>query len=163
MRKLYFIVLLFCSMCLNAQNQNDTVKDNRNTLITMTDDNIQYDQLIKALISIESKGNPNAISRDGSCVGILQIKKIVVKDCNEYLKMKGIKKKYSYNDRFNADKSIEMFYLVQERYKNYKRYRSKSQIEHAIRLWNGGCNYSLKKTQNYFKKVINEYNKLKKS
>lgn len=162
MRKLYFIVLLFCSMCIFAQNQNDTVKNNRDSLITVTNE-IQQEMLLQAIINIESNGNPNAISKDGSCVGILQIKKVVVNDCNEYLKSKGKKKRYSYKDRLDSIKSKEMFYLIEERYRNYKRYRSSSLLEHSIRLWNGGCNYSKHKTQTYFKKVINEYNKLKKA
>ena len=52
-----------------------------------------------------------------------------------------------------------MFLLIQQRYKNFKTNRSQTQIEHMIRLWNGGCGYNLTSTQTYYEKVIKLYNK----
>lgn len=140
MRKLLITLLIFINFCPIAICNN-----NENTL----------SDVIKAIMYIESKNNVNAVSNDGQCVGIMQIKKIVVDDCNEYLKSKGHKTFYSYDDRFSKDKSIEMFLLVQERYKNYKKHRSKNDIEHIIRIWNGGCNYTVAKTDDYYKNVMN--------
>ena len=150
MRKIILTVLILLSVHTYANS--NTVNGYRE-LTTVCDTNVNMDKLIKALIHVESRGNANAISKDGTCVGALQIKKIVVDDCNLYLK----NQKYKYEDRLNKDKSIEMFKIIQKRYKNFKRYRSNSDLEHMIRLWNGGCNYNVKSTQSYYEKVMNIY------
>lgn len=112
---------------------------------------VSYDwnKVIDAIAKVESKGNASAKSKD--CVGLLQIRPVLVADCNEYLKMKGKKKRYSLNDRLSSKKSKEMFVLYQ------KRYNPTNNIEKAIRLWNGGCGYSVEKTENYYRKVMKYY------
>ena len=112
---------------------------------------VSYDwnKVIDAIAKVESKGNASAKSKD--CVGLLQIRPVLVADCNEYLKMKGKKKQYSLNDRLSSKKSKEMFVLYQ------KRYNPTNNIEKAIRLWNGGCGYSVEKTENYYRKVMKYY------
>ena len=113
---------------------------------------VSYDwsKVIDAISKVESKGNEKAVSKD--CVGILQIRPVLVADCNEYLKMKKSKKRYTLNDRFSVEKSKEMFALYQERY------NPTNNVEKAIRLWNGGCGYSVAKTTDYYKKVMKYYN-----
>lgn len=106
--------------------------------------------LINAIIEVESKGDPNAIS--GKSVGILQITPILVKQCNNILKTKKSSKFYTLNSRKSITKSKEMFILIQEYY------NKEHNLEKAIRLWNGGPNYSIKKTQKYFRKVMKYYN-----
>lgn len=106
--------------------------------------------LINAIIEVESKGNPNAVS--GKSVGILQITPILVKQCNNILKTKKSSKSYTLNSRKSTTKSKEMFILIQEYY------NKEHNLEKAIRLWNGGPNYSIKKTQKYFRKVMKYYN-----
>jgi soluble lytic murein transglycosylase-like protein len=110
--------------------------------------NVSYnwDKVISAISKVESKGNPSAVSKD--CVGILQIRPILVADVNEYLKMKGSNKRFKLSDRLNVEKSKEMFVIYQ------KRYNPKNDIEKAIRLWNGGCGYSKTKTENYYRKTL---------
>lgn len=161
MRKFYLVVLISLCMAFHANSSNTVKNSNREKLTTTNVENDNIEKLIEAIIHVESGGNITEVSSDGECVGILQIKKIVVDDCNQYLKAKGLKKRFTYSDRFNKEKSIEMFLLVQERYKNFKRFRSNSEIEHMIRLWNGGCNYSRKRTDIYYKKVMKVYNNIK--
>ena len=109
-----------------------------------------WSKVMNAIIQVESEGNPNVVSKD--CVGILQIRPILVADCNEYLKMKGSKKRFTLADRKSAEKSKEMFILYQ------KRYNPTNNTEKAIRLWNGGCGYSVVKTEKYYRKVMKHYN-----
>lgn len=106
--------------------------------------------VINAIIEVESKGDPNAVS--GKSVGILQITPILVKQCNNILKTKKSSKFYTLNSRKSITKSKEMFILIQEYY------NKEHNLEKAIRLWNGGPNYSIKKTQKYFRKVMKYYN-----
>ncbi|MGN1375149.1 MAG: lytic transglycosylase domain-containing protein, partial [Prevotella sp.] len=51
-------------------------------------------------------------------------------------------------DRFNVNKSKEMFLLIQSTY------NKTNNVEKAIRSWNGGLNYSTKGTQKYYSKVM---------
>ena len=143
MRKFIFLFLLtLIVFCSNISSK------------TVYEGTINIELLIESLITVESNGIETAVSKDSNCIGVLQIKKIIVDDCNEYLISKGIKKRFDYEDRY-----IEMFHLIQERYRNYKTYRSKSTMEHMIRLWNGGCGYNLKSTQDYYNKVMVVYAK----
>lgn len=109
-----------------------------------------WSKLIDAIVKVESKGNASAKSKD--CVGLLQIRPVLVNDCNEYLKLKKSNKRYTLKDRLNPNKSKEMFILYQ------KRYNPTNNIEKAIRLWNGGCGYSKAKTEKYYRKVMKYYN-----
>lgn len=125
--------MMACVSPLNAQGRHD------------------WSKVINAIIQVESRGNVKAVSKD--CVGAMQIRPILVKDVNEYLKIKGESKRYTLNDRFDIKKSKEMFTLYQERY------NPTHNIERAIRLWNGGSNFSIKSTNEYYKKVMTAYRK----
>lgn len=108
-----------------------------------------WNKVINAIAIIESNKNSKAVN--GDQVGLLQIRPIVVKDCNRILKMKKVTKRYTLNDRLNPKKSKEMFII----YQGY--YNPKKNIEHGIRLWNGGPNYTKKGTQEYYQKVKKVY------
>ena len=106
-----------------------------------------WDPVMDAIIQVESGGNPNAVS--GNSVGVMQITPILVEDCNLILEKKKSKKRYTLADRYSAKKSKEMFLLIQSYY------NPMNNIEKAIRLWNGGVNYSVRATNRYFRKVKN--------
>lgn len=114
---------------------------------------IFWEPVIKAIIKIESNGNHNAVSKCGRYVGPMQISKVLVDDVNIYLRMKKTNKRFTYQDRFNLEKSKEMFYLIQERY------NKSNNIEKAVRIWNGGCGYSIKSTNGYYQKFLKHYKK----
>lgn len=120
------------------------------TASAQTSQGYDWSKIMNAIIQVESRGNPSAVSKD--CVGILQIRPILVADVNEYLKMKGSNKRFKLSDRLNVEKSKEMFVIYQ------KRYNPTNDIEKAIRLWNGGCGYSKAKTENYYRKTLKYYN-----
>lgn len=114
----------------------------------------RWDNLIKAISAVESKGNPKAVS--GKHVGILQISPIVVEDCNRINKLKKNKNRFTYGDRYSVKKSIEMFNIIQDFY------NPSHDREKAMRLWNGGSNYSIRSTNGYVSKVNKELNKIEK-
>ena len=107
---------------------------------------INWNPVMDAIIQVESEGNPNAVS--GNSVGAMQITPILVKDCNNILKKQKSSKRYTMADRYSVAKSKEMFLIIQ------KYYNPESNIEKAIRLWNGGVKYSKKATNRYYKKVL---------
>lgn len=105
-----------------------------------------WSPVIEAIISVESEGNPNAVS--GKSCGAMQITPILVKECNLILQRRNIKKRFTLSDRFSVEKSKEMFLLIQS-YHN-----PDNNVEKAIRSWNGGQRYSVKRTQRYYNKVM---------
>ncbi len=102
--------------------------------------------VMEAIIQVESEGNPNA--KRGNSVGVMQITPILVAECNVILKRNNSKKRYKLSDRLSVSKSKEMFLLMQSVYNPL------NSIEQAIRAWNGGNHYSIKRTQRYFEKVM---------
>ena len=119
--------------------------------VVSAEDNVQttgfdWEPVMDAIIQVESNGNPNA--RSGSSCGAMQITPILVKECNQILKRKKSKKRFTLRDRFSVAKSKEMFLLIQSYF------NPANNIEKAIRSWNGGMNYSVKRTQRYFEKVM---------
>ena len=105
-----------------------------------------WDPVMDAIIQVESEGNPNAVS--GKSVGVMQITPILVEDCNNILKRKKSKKRFTLSDRYSVKKSKEMFLLIQSYY------NPTNSIEKAIRSWNGGVHYSVRATNRYYKKVM---------
>lgn len=129
-----FLILLFIFLANNVIYAND-----------------DYGKLIEAISIVESGQDPNKVSKNGKFVGLLQISKVVVEDCNRIIG----NDIYDYSHRYDADKSIEMFLIIQ----NY--YNPKKDLVKAIRIWNEGPSYNKKlKSTPYLKKVMYEYKKL---
>lgn len=109
-------------------------------------DNFDWEPVIKAIVQVESEGNTRAVK--GNSCGAMQITPILVAECNNILKKRKSKKRYTLRDRFSLEKSKEMFLLMQSHFNPL------NDIEKAIRSWNGGNKYSVKRTQRYFEKVM---------
>ena len=122
------------------------------TASAQTNQGYDWSKIMNAIIQVESRGNAKAHNPNGDCAGILQITPILVKQCNIWLKDQKSKKRYTLKDRYDVEKSKEMFIMVQEHY------NPSHNVEKAIRLWNGGPNYSVKATNGYYKKVMKYYN-----
>ena len=112
-----------------------------------TNNEFDWNPVMEAIIQVESEGNPKA--KSGNSVGVMQITPILVAECNDILKRKKSKKRFTLADRFSISKSKEMFLLIQSVHNPL------NSIEQAIRSWNGGNHYSIKRTQRYFEKVMN--------
>lgn len=105
-----------------------------------------WNPVMEAIIQVESEGDAKA--KRGNSVGVMQITPILVAECNNILKKRKSKKRYKLSDRLSVEKSKEMFLLMQSAF------NPSNSIEKAIRAWNGGNNYSVRKTQRYFEKVM---------
>lgn len=108
-----------------------------------------WSDLIYAISEIESKHDTTAVSSNKRYYGHLQISMIMVKEANQICGTK----RYTSNDRFNKEKSEEIFYLIQ------RKYNPKNNVEKAIRIWNDGPKYSIRKTNGYYRKVMKAYNR----
>lgn len=117
---------------------------------TTVDTEKKWHAVIEAISMVESTCNPKAVSSDGKYVGYLQISKILVRECNRILG----KETYTYDDRYDKQKSIEMFIIYQERY------NPEGNIEKAIRLWNSGdvnCMNRKAATNGYYNRVMRKF------
>ena len=136
-RKLNFLILFVLLLCpflaVNASTQTE-------------DSAFDWDAIIEAIIEVESNGNPCA--KSGNSAGAMQITPMMVKECNNILKSRKSKKRYTLSDRFSVKKSKEMFLLFQSKF------NVKNDVEQAIRSWNGGIRYTIKGTQRYYEKVM---------
>jgi hypothetical protein len=132
---LSFIILLFNPFSVLASDGS-----------IVADSSTDWDPVMNAIIYVESRGYEKAVS--GNSVGAMQITPILIVECNNLLKKKKSKKRFKLSDRFSISKSKEMFLLIQSYY------NPTNNIEKAIRMWNGGFNYSVKRTQKYFERVM---------
>ena len=108
-------------------------------------------ELVNALIMVESRGNDSAVGDThlgAPSIGVLQIRPIMVREVNRILKLKGTKHKYKLSDRWDKDKSVEMFLIWKEFHHNDSDYES------IARSWNGGPKGPKNpRTYSYWKKV----------
>ena len=105
-----------------------------------------WNPVMDAIVQVESGGNPNA--KSGNSVGAMQITPVLVKECNNILVKRNSKKRYTLTDRYSVEKSKEMFLLIQQYF------NPENNVEKAIRSWNGGVRYSVRATNEYYKKVL---------
>lgn len=134
-----FLFLLFLSFLPANLSNSNTIDSNTNMKLMMEEmtsnknnemikDSSKLKELIAAIIWYESSNGTILTNPNEPSVGITQQHTCVVDDVNEYLGYK----KYSYNDRLDPVKSIEIFILYQARY------NPEFNIEKAARVWNGG-------------------------
>ena len=116
---------------------------------------ISEHDLVSALILVESRGNDSAIGDrhlvGEEAVGALQIRPIMVREVNRILRIQKSDKRYKLKDRFDREKTLEMFFV----WKNY--HHPDSDFETIARNWNGGPRgYKRSSTLRYWKKVQKE-------
>ena len=113
----------------------------------------KWGAVIEAIAMVESERHPDKVSRNGLYVGYLQISEILVRECNRIVGYK----KYTYADRYDKQKSINMFIDYQEHY------NPDGNMERAIRLWNSGdlkCMTRKMRTEGYYRRVMSRYTEM---
>lgn len=153
MRQLRKVFLFLCMMFAVSANSyasgNQKKEMKKSTKVEKVESNpSKWGKIMNAIIQVESRGDSKA--RSGSSLGILQITPILVRECNDILKRKGSKKRYTLSDRLNVKKSKEMFILIMNQYN-----KAGSAIA-ACRIWNGGIN-SRSVNHGYWKKFLKYY------
>jgi len=152
MKTIFTIMALFSATV--APNATINLSD---SLVYIEDvaktDTIDY--LLQSIIKVESNGDSLAVGdthMSTPSIGLLQIRRVMVREVNRILKKQGIDKRYLYKDRWSATKSIEMYYI----WKDYHHKQSSNEV--IARNWNGGT-YGFKKrtTQKYWTKVKKNY------
>jgi hypothetical protein len=111
--------------------------------------------LIEAMILVESGGNDSAYCKKEEAVGCLQIRPIMLKECNRVLELQNSNKRYKLHDRWSREKSIEIFHIINQFH------NKEATHEEIARFWNGGPKWSDKSgTKRYWSKVKRKLKKL---
>jgi hypothetical protein len=92
---------------------------------------ISLEQVIDALVEVESGGDPCAVGDDGKALGLLQIWEITVDDVNRILGYEA----YTYADRCSPAKSRAMCRII------LLHYCAGGTAEDMARRWVGGTKY----------------------
>ena len=105
---------------------------------------------IEAVIWKESRGVEDCIGDSGKAVGVLQIHPIMVREANRIIAMtdKSDTEHYTYDDRYDREKSIEIFNVVQGYHNREK------DFDVALRIWNKNH------PESYRTQILNKYKEL---
>lgn len=150
------ITLIFMTLTSCQFNSTSVLELNYDTSLVDSDTTVvNMDILINAMIFVESSNNDSAYCERENAVGCLQIRPIMLKECNRVLKLKKSSKRYHLNDRWNRIKSIEIFKIIN------KYHNRNAEYEEIARFWNGGPTWVNKiNTKTYWGKVKRQFNKL---
>ena len=91
----------------------------------------EINEILDAIIIVESAGNDSAYRASEDAVGALQIRQVMVDDINRIQKRKNKNIFYTYDDRWCVNKSSEMFEIYCDHY-------NLDSAEEIARCWNGG-------------------------
>ena len=153
------LLLLPVFTCSNVENEIEVCYEE--TIIELERKDIQpiitEQDLVSALILVESRGNDSAIGDrhlvGNEAVGALQIRPIMVREVNRICKRIGSHQRFTLKDRFDRDKSIHMFMIWREFH------HKDSSPEKIARNWNGGGRgYLNPRTEKYWNKVEQQLN-----
>lgn len=119
---------------------------------------LTFTDLIEAVIYIESRGDSLAYNTKEKAVGVLQIRPIMLREVNRVLRKNKVPGKYVLQDRYNREKSIEMFEIMAEQV-NQDGLSQMQFFEIVSRRWNGGRRGDKKKaTIKYWERIKNQLN-----
>ncbi len=150
MRKIFAIAALFVP--LTAAIAPVPKPNNPIDLPVVKLDTVTHEQVLHAIIFVESSGRDNAHRVKEDAVGCLQIRRTMVRDVNRILRRNGSDKRFSYKDRWNRQLSIEMFDI-------YCKHYNLTTPEEKARCWNGGPRGLQKlSTKRYWEKVKRRLN-----
>ena len=137
----------------------DTVQDTIRTINSFDiDTTINWNHFVSAVIYIESRGDSLAYNTKEKAVGVLQIRPIMLREVNRVLRKNKVPGKYVLQDRYNRQKSIEMFDIMAEQV-NQDGLSQMQFFEIVARRRNGGRRGDKKKaTIKYWERIKNQLN-----
>ena len=150
------MILLAAPLFISTQSSEPLEVCYEETIIQLKPKDVQVAlserDLVSALILVESRGNDSAIGDrhivGGEAVGALQIRPVMVREVNRILKIQKSDKRFKLKDRFDREKTLEMFHI----WKNF--HHKDSDFEKIARNWNGGPKgYKNPRTEKYWNKV----------
>ena len=118
-----------------------------------------WNDFVSAVIYVESRGNDSAYNTKEDAAGCLQIRPIMVREINRKLRKWNAPFRYTLDDRWNREKSIEMFEIMAEQIPCCEDQEFMEFAEVVARKWNGGGRGHLKEsTLPYWERIKNQLN-----
>ena len=115
-----------------------------------------YADFVSAVIYIESRGYSSAYNIKEEAVGVLQIRPIMLREVNRVLRKNKMTLRFELSDRWNRQKSIDMFDIMAEQV-NPEGMSQMQFFETVARRWNGGRRGDKKKaTIKYWERIKNQ-------
>lgn len=152
------ILILFIGVTLVSCETDECNEIYVESKIERVDSNnykLNIEPLIDAMILVESEGNDSAYCKKEEAVGCLQIRPIMLAECNRILKLQKSSISYNLLDRWSREKSIEIFHIINQYHNKDATY------EEIARFWNGGPKWAEKSsTKRYWRKVRRKLKKL---
>ena len=103
------------------------------------------DPVARTFAYYESRFKIHAVNKVSGARGIFQFMPVMIREVNEICKLTDNPKRYTWNDAFNPQKSIEMWYIVQ----NY--HNPEYDVAKACKIWFGsGVQYDGKTWKQYY-------------
>tara|TARA_R110000764_G_scaffold153968_1_gene241898 strand:- start:203 stop:742 length:540 start_codon:yes stop_codon:yes gene_type:complete len=116
-----------------------------------------FEEFIEAVIYVESRGDINAYNETEEAVGCLQIRPIMLREVNRVLKRDRSELRFTLEDRWDREKSIDIFHIIAEQTKCCENISKLEFFETVARRWNGGRRGDRKKaTEIYWERVKNK-------
>jgi hypothetical protein len=110
------------------------------------------DPLARAVGYQESRFNPYAVNKVSGARGFMQITLIMIREANRIKRLQGSDERYKWKDAFDPDKSIEIWYLVQ----NF--HNPSYNLEKACKIWFGsGVQYDGMTHKEYANQIKKHY------
>ena len=110
----------------------------------------ETNHLLSALMFVESGFDDSAYAKSEDAVGVLQIRKTMVDDVNRILNRQKKDFRFTYDDRWCRNKSIQMFDI-------YVMHYGLSTAEEVARCWNGGPRGMDKEATVYYWNKVQDY------
>lgn len=118
-----------------------------------------WNDFVSAVIYVESRGNDSAYNTKEDAAGCLQIRPIMVREVNRKLRKWNAPFRYTLEDRWDREKSIEMFEIMAEQIPLYGDETFMEFAEVVARKWNGGGRGHLKEsTLPYWNRIKDKIN-----
>lgn len=143
-------------------NHNKTeqlvIKDTKSTEIVSSKTQTDWELFVESVIKVESSDNDSAYNKKEEAVGCLQIRPIMVDEVNRVLERDNIMFRYTMEDRWDREKSVEMFEIMAEQVDCCEGLSQEEFFEMVARKWNGGYRgHEKPSTLAYWERVKNKF------
>ena len=129
-------------------------------IVSLKTQELTWDDFVQAVIYVESRGQDDAYHEKEKAAGCLQIRPIMVREVNRQLKKADVTIRFTLEDRWDRQKSIDMFDIIAEKVECCEDLTQMKFFEEVARKWNGGPRgHKKKSTQAYWERIKNQLNK----
>jgi hypothetical protein len=144
-----------------VQQVVDSLEQTKDTIPIVKYRTLNWDDFLETIIWVESRGQDSAYNPEENAVGVLQIRPIMVREVNRVLRKHKSDLRFTLDDRWDRQKSIDMFEIMAEEVYCCIGISFREYCEVVARKWNGGGRGHKKKaTLEYWQRIENKMNQI---